>query len=119
MITVHLADKYGDQGLVAVIILKYEGSNAEIDSFLMSCRVMGRSVETEIVSQLKNGLKKKGIDSLKAVYLKTNRNSPVKELYESLGFETVRSDDSRKEYITKVDDLPESTGFFKEVINKL
>ena len=119
VITVHLADKYGDQGLVAVIILKYEGSNAEIDSFLMSCRVMGRSVETEIVSQLKNGLKKKGIDSLKAVYLKTNRNSPVKELYESLGFETVRSDDSRKEYITKVDDLPESTGFFKEVINKL
>lgn len=115
IITVHMADKYGDQGLVAVLILKYEGDEAEIDTFLMSCRVMGRNAEIEIVSNIKRMLKKKGISVVRATYLKTAKNAPVAELFERLGFEVLVSAEDRKDYSASTESLPNSTGVFREV----
>lgn len=115
--TVYMADKYGDQGIVAVLILKYEGNTAEIDTFLMSCRVMGRKAENEIMAQVKALLLKKGIQTIRAVYIKTAKNTPVQELFEKLGFSLVsgeiRENGDQKEYETSVSMLPETTGVFK------
>ncbi len=112
--TVHMADKYGDQGLVAVLIIVREGQRAEIDTFLMSCRVMGRSAEREIMARLRGALEEKGIKELRASYVRTAKNKPVETLFDGLGFTRVSApeEEDRKEYAVKVESLPEATGFF-------
>ena len=119
IITVHMADKYGDQGLVAVLIIKYEKEVAYIDTFLMSCRVMGRNAENEIMARIKGFLKSKRIKTIKASYVKTAKNAPVLEVFDHLGFSLtsgeIREIGDIKHYIASVDDLPEITGVFKNV----
>jgi len=119
VITVHISDKYGDQGLVAVLILKYKDDEAEIDTFLMSCRVMGRNVEFEIISMLKEMLNRRGVKLVRSTYIKTEKNAPVFELYEKLGFVLVAASDEKKIYSSLTEALPSSTGVFKEVICEL
>ena len=120
IITVHMADKYGDQGLVAVLILKYEKEVAEIDTYLMSCRVMGRNAENEMMARIKDLLKQKGITTVKAAYIKTAKNAPVLDLFEKLGFKTVTGEikeiGDRKDYTTPVDSLPAITNVFLKVL---
>ncbi len=120
IITVHMADKYGDQGLVAVLILKYEKDIAEIDTYLMSCRVMGRKAEDEMMARIKSLLKQKGIKTVKAAYIKTAKNAPVLDLFEKLGFENVTGEikevGDRKDYSTPVDTLPAITDVFLKVL---
>lgn len=119
ILTVCLADKYGDQGLIAVLILKYDSTEAEIDTFLMSCRVMDRKVEHEIMAQIKTLLRAKGIKRIKASYIKTAKNTPVVDLYEKLNFNLTRGTmaviGDKKEYVADVDNLPETTGVFTKV----
>ena len=119
VITVHMSDKYGEQGLVSVLILKYDGDKAEIDTFLMSCRVMGRNAEIEIISRIKQLLERKNIQIVHAAYLKTAKNAPVAGLFEKLGFTNMFDSNERKEYKTLTESLPDNTGLFKEVICNL
>ncbi len=111
-----MSDKYGSQGLVALLILRYRNKQAEIDSFLMSCRVMGRGAENEFMAQIKRLLEVKGIKSIVATYVRTAKNAPVENLYDRLGFvgeevAATRVGDVRH-YEAKVADLPDSTGYF-------
>lgn len=116
VITVHVADKYGNQGLVAVVILRYKGKRADIDTFLMSCRVMGRSLENEIMAQVRGMLQKKNIEVVGAVYIKSAKNAPVQDLFEKLNFMLVSNEnDDLKKYEANVVSLPDSTGVFKSV----
>ena len=116
VITVHMADKYGDQGLVAVLILKYDCDQADIDTFLMSCRVMGRNAENEILGRVKNLFQSKGVKSVHAAYIKTAKNAPVESLFEKLGFSITGQEEGHKEYSASIDELPTTTGVFKDVV---
>ncbi len=113
IISVHMSDKYGEQGLVAVIILTYKGAEADIDTFLMSCRVMGRLAETEMMSRIKGVLLHKGIEIIYATYIKTKKNQPVTDLFDRLGFKEIERTDEKKRYIIETGDLPEPTGVFE------
>ena len=115
IITAYVADKYGDQGLVAVMILKYADRIADIDTFLMSCRVMGRRVENEIMTCLKGMLKQKSISKVKDSYIKTEKNKPVEKLFDGLGFVQVAGTPEKKVYAIAVEELPETTGIFISV----
>ena len=119
IITVHMADKYGDQGLVAVLILTYINNAADVDTFLMSCRVMGRSAENEIMAQIRQMLEKKGVSTVTATYLRTAKNAPVVDLFEKLGFDTVTASEERKDYQASTSELPLTTDVFKEVFTEL
>ena len=91
---VHSSDKYGDNGLISVIILNKIEEQIVIDSFLMSCRVMGRKLENVIINELASYYKK----TFKSAYIETSKNAPVKELYERLGFELLSDDGNQKKY---------------------
>ena len=116
VVTVHMADKYGDQGLVAVLILKYQGEEAEVDSFLMSCRVMGRDAEKEIMAKVKERMKARGVKTIRATYIKSAKNTPVEKLFDRLGFSLisghVQEIGDKKEYVADIVALPETTGFY-------
>lgn len=88
---VHAEDKYGKQGLVSVLIAKKENEEILIDTFLMSCRVMGRKIENVIMQEIAKHYKLVA-KRIIGKYIPTEKNKPVENLYESLGFQLVKSD---------------------------
>lgn len=89
-------DKYGDSGLVSVMILLGNDDSIYIDTFLMSCRVMGRKLEEVMINELaaKYAEKQKMIGE----FIPTAKNVPVENLYDRLGFKLVSNDDGHKKY---------------------
>jgi FkbH-like protein len=84
---VTLADKLGDNGLVSVIILRKRPPVMEIDSWLMSCRVLGRGVEQYAMNQVVALAQVHGCEVLVGTYIPTAKNGMVKEFYQQFGFE--------------------------------
>jgi FkbH-like protein len=82
-----LRDCFGDQGIVIAALVVEEGRCWRLDSFLMSCRVMGRHVERAFVNCILAVAKDRGIERLIGEFVPTERNGPAREVYRSLGFE--------------------------------
>lgn len=83
---IRVRDRFGDQGLVGVGILRKEGDVGRIDSFLMSCRMMNRRVEDALLAYLAERARKLGCRRLIGEYLPTRKNAPVRDLYDRFGF---------------------------------
>jgi FkbH-like protein len=79
-------DRFGDNGLVGVAIARFDRDFCEIDSFLMSCRVVGRTVETAFLSHVAAEALHRGVRYLRGWYLPTKKNDLVKDFYKSHGF---------------------------------
>jgi FkbH-like protein len=84
--TVRLADRFGDYGLIAVVIGKMDGGEAAIDTWLMSCRVLKRQVEEEVLNQIVQLARLHNCARIRGVYLPTAKNGMVREHYPGLGF---------------------------------
>jgi FkbH-like protein len=91
---IRLVDRFGDNGMIAVIICIPEGPDWHIDTWLMSCRVLNRKVEAATLNYLVGRAKAAGVRSLIGEYLRTERNGIVAEHYDRLGFERVSVDAS-------------------------
>jgi len=84
---VRLADSLGDNGMIsAVICRKASFSEWAIDTWLMSCRVLGRRVENMVLGEILEHARRNEIRTLTGVYLPTGRNSLVQDHYQKLGF---------------------------------
>jgi len=80
-------DRIADSGLVGVAILTYAGRNATIDSFLLSCRVIGRGVEDALLSVVvRHALETAGCDRVAGAYVPTAKNAMVEDFYARRGF---------------------------------
>ncbi len=85
--TFTLSDKFGDNGLIAVVILQKEDNETLfIDTWLMSCRVLKRGMENFVLNTIANFAKESGFATLKGEYVPTPKNGIVKDHYSSLGF---------------------------------
>jgi FkbH-like protein len=91
--SLRVTDRYADNGLVGVAIAKLEGEVCEIDSFLMSCRVIGRTVETALLSRLAEDARGSGAKVLQGWFLATKKNAPAQNFYREHGFEEARKSD--------------------------
>lgn len=86
--TFTLEDKFGDHGLISVVILKKTGSDSLfIDTWLMSCRVFNRGMEEFVLNTIAFHAISNGFLKLKGEYIATPKNEIVKDLYSILGFE--------------------------------
>ena len=92
------SDKFGDNGLIAICYVAIDGTTARIDNFLMSCRVMNRTIETGIFNLLEQNLLFRGIKTVYLDYEKSLKNAPVKSLPMLLGYKQVAGDDYKSEY---------------------
>ena len=81
-----IKDKFGDNGITAVFIIKKNTSEWLLDTFLLSCRVMGREVEKAILNYIINEAKKNNISKIKAQYIVTNKNKPIENFLLDNGF---------------------------------
>ena len=84
---VTLTDKLGDNGLISVVILRQRPPVMEIDSWLMSCRVLGRGVEQYAMNQVVALAQARACEVLVGAYIPTAKNGMVNEFYQQFGFE--------------------------------
>jgi FkbH-like protein len=81
-----LSDKYGDNGLISVLIGQIQAKSLEIQAWLMSCRVLQRGFENAMMDRLLEECQRRGINRIVGTYLKTNRNAMVQDHYQKMGF---------------------------------
>jgi FkbH-like protein len=92
-------DKFGYNGKVGIIIIKKaDHKAAEIDTFLLSCRVMGRYIEDQLVGFIEDRLAEEGFEVIKSCYLPTGKNKSVECLFERLGYQLEKSTDTGEKY---------------------
>ena len=84
---VQVSDKFGDNGITGTYIIE-KTNNDEwiIDTFLLSCRIMGRGVEEIMMNQIIEKAKSSGIKRIKGEFIPTTKNKPAQNFYENSGF---------------------------------
>lgn len=92
---ISVADKFGDNGITGCIMVNGD----TIDTFLLSCRILGKGIEVAFIKTVLLMLKKSGIGEIKATYIPTAKNAQVKDFYERCGFACVKEyEDGAKDY---------------------
>jgi FkbH-like protein len=79
--SVGVKDCFGDNGIVGVVIVHDTANVSEIDTFLLSCRVIARTVETAILAFLADRARAKNLKQVEGWFLPTKKNAPAKEMY--------------------------------------
>jgi hypothetical protein len=92
-LAVRVVDRFGDYGLVGVVMYETEADRYKVDTLLLSCRVLGRGVEHEVVSRLGRRAVKEGKSFVEITYLPTEKNLPAREFIGSIG-DQYRNDSS-------------------------
>jgi len=92
--SLRVRDRFGDNGLVGVAITHHQGESYEIDTFLLSCRVIGRTVETAFLSFLADHARKLGAKRIAGWFLPTKKNAPARDFYSTHGFTEAEKNDA-------------------------
>ncbi|MGB3404755.1 MAG: HAD-IIIC family phosphatase [Microcoleaceae cyanobacterium] len=82
---VEVKDRFGDYGLVGVIIFQLGREALIVDTFLLSCRALGRGVEYQMLAHLGRLSKKQGLKSVNLAYIPTKKNKPALDFINKIG----------------------------------
>ncbi|MBI5235125.1 MAG: HAD-IIIC family phosphatase [Deltaproteobacteria bacterium] len=82
-------DRFGDNGIVGVFILRFAGDDCLIDSFLLSCRVIGRNIESAMMAIIAAEARARKAETITGEYLPTPKNKPASDMYAKLGFSKI------------------------------
>ena len=102
---INLTDRFGDNGMIGTIICHRRSEEWEIDSWLMSCRVLNRKVEEAICNRIARDAIDAGVRQLVGVYRPTPRNKIVAGLFEQVGFSRIDSPEDDQRWVLKLDDF--------------
>ncbi len=106
-----LRDKFGDHGLVSVVIMEKKSSEEVfVDTWLMSCRVLKRGMEEFVVNGLVKKAAESGFRTVTAEYIPTAKNAMVKDIYDRMGFTKI----SDENYVLKIDDFKVLNNYIEE-----
>jgi FkbH-like protein len=95
-------DKFGDYGITGVSIIEIKNSEAYIDTYLLSCRILGKGIEKAFIYFVINKLIDKGIKTIRSEYIPTSKNMQTEKFFDELGFSLKNSSDGRKSYIYEI-----------------
>ncbi len=98
-----VSDRFGDSGLTGVAIVQKRADVWEINSFLLSCRVMGRGVETALLTYIIRNARGAGARVLRGAFVPSAKNAPARSFYEAQGFARTQSDSGTRESATELD----------------
>ena len=87
--TMRLSDRFGEHGLIAIVIGEVRGDDFLIDTWLMSCRVLKRQVEEETLNHIVRLAKNHGCVQIMGRYIPSPKNNMVRDLYPKMGFSHV------------------------------
>lgn len=91
-------DRFGSYGIIGLSIVRIFSDYAELDSFVLSCRAMGKGIEDTMLAITLSQARQMGLKNLKAIYLPTKKNLPIKDYFPSKGFTLVSSTQQAVEY---------------------
>ena len=100
-----LQDRYGDYGIIGVMFCLREAESWDIDTWLMSCRVLRRDVERFMMDCAIDAARAAGIRTIRGRYLRTAKNGQVADLFPALGFEIVSRTDDEGCYELRVESV--------------
>ena len=116
--SIQAEDKLGDSGIVGAAIMKYGHDSAVIDTFLMSCRVLGRQIETVLLHHLLEQAKSSGVTQVIGEYIPTTKNAQTKDFYKDHGFSFHRDEQSSSLWHLDLTEYAASCPDFIEIITK-
>lgn len=112
---ISVADKFGDNGITGVIML----NNTEIDSLLLSCRILGKGIEFAFIKTVLHLVRESGCKSVSANYLPTAKNAQVADFYEKCGFNCLHVNlDGSKSYSIDLEKSDLSVNHYYNIIIK-
>jgi FkbH-like protein len=98
-LALRLRDKFGDQGIIAILLaVRGDDATLVIDSFLMSCRALGRGVEDALWAATLRRVDRQSVQRVEAEYIPTAKNSIVASFYDRLGLQRIDHDSSSTRY---------------------
>jgi FkbH-like protein len=101
-----VGDTFGSAGLTGAAVLRYDGVRAHVESFFLSCRVLGRGVETAVWPQIVDDAVARGCSELRADFVPTAKNAQVADFYDRLGLRiAAEADDGSRSYRIEADDF--------------
>lgn len=114
---IKLEDRFGDNGLTGVVIIKKGQDEWSIDSLLLSCRILGRRVEFALMEKLITDAKKENVHYILGSYIPTKKNAVVKNFYSECGFVSVEETEDEIKYKldlskTNLDNIIKTKEFF-------
>jgi len=114
-----VSDKFGDSGVTGLCIINFDKKNqtANIDTFLISCRIIGRNIEYAFMDYLVNFLKNNKVKNVIAKYVKTHKNEQVKDFYDKCSFSLIKSNNGIVDYELFVDEYKPKKVKYVEVNN--
>ncbi|MBP9853334.1 MAG: HAD-IIIC family phosphatase [Candidatus Omnitrophica bacterium] len=84
-------DQFGDEGVVGAAIVRYAADIAAVDTFLLSCRILGRDVEFQFMQMMLTDLAQNGISELLAEFIPTTKNNLAEKFFVQCGFDEIES----------------------------
>ncbi|MHB9074520.1 MAG: HAD-IIIC family phosphatase [Desulfobaccales bacterium] len=122
MVFLRLKDRFGDSGITGCCILKFVNEVAIIDTFLLSCRILGRGVEDAFLIQMLKRAKKRGSKIVVGEYCATRKNSQVEHFFEQRGFTEIPSIMSLAGKCFKYElheEIQAEPDYFKKIISEI
>lgn len=98
---ISVADKFGDNGITGCIMVH----GSEIDTMLLSCRILGKGIEFAFVKKMLDLLRSEEVKELSAAYIPTAKNGQVADFWDKCGFSLVSEQDGAKHYSVNIDSL--------------
>jgi FkbH-like protein len=96
--SMRLKDRFGDHGLISIVIGQKVDGAMKIDTWLMSCRVLKRQVEEAVLNELARLAASRGCRKLAGIYLRTAKNEMVRDFYDRMGFTLTAESETRREF---------------------
>lgn len=101
---VRLKDRFGDNGMVSVVICRREDDAWLFDTWLMSCRVLNRCLENQVLNVVSEAAKSRGVRRLIGIYRRSEKNGLVRDHYLRLGFTALAEADDESRWSLVLDD---------------
>lgn len=111
--SISVKDKFGNLGITGISIVNINNNTAHIDSFLLSCRVLGRKIENEFLKIILNEMYKRNILVITSEYIPTKKNMQVCNFYSDNGFEILKKNNDQTLYQYKINNIIEYSKNYK------
>jgi FkbH-like protein len=93
VLALQVRDRFGDSGFVGLAMVRHDDGISELDTFLLSCRVIGRTIETALLARVAEEASGRGSERLRGWFFPTKSNQPAGGFYALHGFSMVSQDE--------------------------
>lgn len=115
--SITVRNRFGDSGLTGILVVRYRGEVAEVENFLMSCRVLGQGIEFSLWEAVLARIRARGSTSIEAAFVATAKNAQVSDFYDRLSLTLTDDNGTIRRYSKAVDGFAPPSSSWVRVLN--